>query len=245
MADIFISYARKERDRCIAIYDKLVALELDVWFDAKLENGDSLSDEINYQVRESKCVLVLWSPLSVESQWVQSEALIKFFEKKLIQAIIEKVDLRVPFNGTHYNDLTNFNGNDDHEEWIKVLEKIGEFTNRKGIVQYVNNLVNKDVIAAKRWAIENFDDPLARNAIVNTAQLMQQETLKDINDLIKPNHYTEDHTKTSFKINDDEYQNWEAIKNSEDYRDFSDHLKHWPNGEYAEQCKIRFNELSQ
>ena len=41
----------------------------------------------------------------------------------------------------------------------------------------------------------------------------------------------------------EEEENWQAINGSEDYRDYEDHYKRWPNGTYAAQCRQQIVEL--
>lgn len=71
MVDVFVSYKREERERCEYIVRRLRALELDVWFDARLTSGMSFDREIETTLRDAKVVLVLWSPRSVESEWYE------------------------------------------------------------------------------------------------------------------------------------------------------------------------------
>ena len=59
MVDVFVSYKREERERCECIVRRLRALELDVWFDARLTSGMSFDREIETTLRDAKVVLVL------------------------------------------------------------------------------------------------------------------------------------------------------------------------------------------
>ena len=42
MADVFISYKREKREDVVRIAEALRAIELDIWFDARLQSGVSL-----------------------------------------------------------------------------------------------------------------------------------------------------------------------------------------------------------
>ncbi|MEP2551847.1 MAG: toll/interleukin-1 receptor domain-containing protein, partial [Marinomonas sp.] len=74
MADLFISYSRADRPRCIQIRDALEALKLDIWFDAGIDAGDNFDRKIEQEIDAAKGVMVLWSASSVESNWVRNEA---------------------------------------------------------------------------------------------------------------------------------------------------------------------------
>ena len=74
MTDVFISYKREERARCVAIYNALVDLKLSVWFDAHIEPGTDFDREIEREVRSAASVLVLWSERAADSDWIRAEA---------------------------------------------------------------------------------------------------------------------------------------------------------------------------
>jgi TIR domain len=74
MTDVFISYRRDDRSRIELIAEKLRALKVDAWFDARLEAGKSFSAEIARELDKAACVLACWSPGAVASDWVRGEA---------------------------------------------------------------------------------------------------------------------------------------------------------------------------
>ncbi len=130
MVDVFISYKREERDRCERIYRKLTALGLEVWFDAQLTSGERFRREITTAVNAAKAVLVLWSPASIESDWVLDEAGVGQRRKVLVAAQIAACDIPIGFGQTHYEKLHNAAFDDHDTEWLKILERIGALTGR-------------------------------------------------------------------------------------------------------------------
>jgi hypothetical protein len=75
MADIFISYSKKDRNLAKQLADFLQGqLSLTVWWDTSLVAGDQFRDEIKRQLGLSKAVLVVWTVNSIDSKWVQDEA---------------------------------------------------------------------------------------------------------------------------------------------------------------------------
>lgn len=160
MVDVFISYKREERARCERIANKLKALDLDVWFDARLPSGKSFDREIETTIKAAKAVLVLWSPASVESDWVRIEAGIGKARGVLVAAQLAPCELPIAFRTTHYETLYEEGFADDHPGWIKVLERIGELTGRPGIASY-SKALGKGAAPLLRWARANHTDPLA------------------------------------------------------------------------------------
>jgi len=110
MTDIFISYKREDRQKARAIAEALAKTGLDVWWDIELLPGQKFTDEINAVIDQAKAVIVLWTPQSIASHWVLSEATHALRRDILIPAWIEHVELPVPFNTLHTLDLTEWNG---------------------------------------------------------------------------------------------------------------------------------------
>ncbi len=163
MVDVFVSYKREERERCEYIVRRLRALELDVWFDARLTSGMSFDREIGTTLRDAKVVLVLWSPRSVESEWVRNEASLGKDREKLAAVQIETCELPIAFSSTHYETIHESDFGDDHPGWHKLLERVGQLTGRPALASYARALAaaQKDLSA---WARNNPDEPLAAKA---------------------------------------------------------------------------------
>lgn len=74
MSDIMLSYSRKDQEKMEQIRDTLRNDNLTVWTDEFLEPGSSnWLKEIEEAIHDSKMVVVVWSPASNESVWVQRE----------------------------------------------------------------------------------------------------------------------------------------------------------------------------
>lgn len=170
MVDVFISYKREERARCERIANKLRALGLNVWFDARLPSGKSFDREIESTLKQTKVVLVLWSPASVDSEWIRNEASEGKERGVLAAAQLAPCDLPIMFKSTHYETLYEPEFADDHPGWLKILERVAELTNRPGLVSYAKAL-GRAGEALQAWADIHPDDPLAPKAHVLIEEL--------------------------------------------------------------------------
>ena len=74
MTQVFISYSRRDLAFVEQLAADLQAAGLDVWYDLSgLEGGARWSIEIEKGIRDSQYVLVVLSPDSVASEWVERE----------------------------------------------------------------------------------------------------------------------------------------------------------------------------
>lgn len=74
MADIFISYARADRESASRLAEALTGAGATVWWDRALKGGSAFHDEIERELTEAQRVIVLWSAQSNASHWVRDEA---------------------------------------------------------------------------------------------------------------------------------------------------------------------------
>ena len=87
---------------------------------------------------KADCVVVVWTPASVESVWVHSEADRALINKKLVQVVIgaARRNLPQPFDAFFYIDLTNWSNNPTADglsiliDAIKHLLDNGEVTGK-------------------------------------------------------------------------------------------------------------------
>ena len=74
MADIFLSYARKDLERVRPLTELLEQQRWTVFWDRRLEPGGKWPDVLDVELKRAGCVVVAWSKASVASSWVRKEA---------------------------------------------------------------------------------------------------------------------------------------------------------------------------
>jgi formylglycine-generating enzyme required for sulfatase activity len=124
MSDIFISYKREEQAVARELANALEKQGWTVWWDPKLRAGERFDDVIEVALKNSKCVIVMWSRRSVQSEYVKDEALYALRRKKLVPVAIEDVELPFRFEGLHTPQLTGWGGNETVAEFCRLVEDI-------------------------------------------------------------------------------------------------------------------------
>jgi adenylate cyclase len=74
VARIFLSYARDDVDAAKQLASYIGEAGHEVWWDRHLHGGSRFAAEIDRALKDAEAVVVLWSPVSIESAWVQDEA---------------------------------------------------------------------------------------------------------------------------------------------------------------------------
>src|SRR5215831_9014087 len=85
MADVFISYSRSHREFTRTLAKELEDKGITVWWDTDLIAGESFRERIIQELKACKAAIVIWTPDSVHSDYVLSEAERARTAHKLIQ----------------------------------------------------------------------------------------------------------------------------------------------------------------
>src|SRR5882757_7568147 len=101
MADIFISYSQRDpRDVKVAgdLARFLIQCGYDVWWDYDLVGGVKYRDVIKKELAKARAAIVIWTPKSVESDWVVDEAEDAKLAAKLVPTRVDDLDpVKIPF----------------------------------------------------------------------------------------------------------------------------------------------------
>jgi hypothetical protein len=130
MADVFISYASEDRDRARSVADALSARGWSVWWDRQIPLGKSFDEVIEQQIATAKCVIVLWSAVSVAKEWVRNETAEGKRRGILLPVFLEPVDAPLQFRSLNGADLSDWQDDRAHPEFSRLCEHVAELAGR-------------------------------------------------------------------------------------------------------------------
>jgi hypothetical protein len=110
MADIFISYSKKDAQLTKDLARDLEAAGYTTWWDTSLLPGDKFPKEIERQIDSAWAAIVIWTENAVTSEWVQSEATQANSQDKLItvrNATVDVSKIPHPFKNRHTSLVTD------------------------------------------------------------------------------------------------------------------------------------------
>ena len=122
MSDIFLSYDRKDRVKAQMIAQALEKQGWKVFWDHEILPGKSWDKVIEEKLGVSKCVVVLWSKESIESDWVKEEA--EEGRSVLVPALIDNVKPPLGFRRVQAANLVDWKGAHDHAGFALLLQSI-------------------------------------------------------------------------------------------------------------------------
>lgn len=128
MADVFISYHRDDVARAEPIAIALREWGWSVWWDRNMRAGPSFRRVIAEELERAKCVVVLWSSRSIDSDWVCEEADEARQRGILVPVLLDPVRPPLGFRQNQTANLVGWNGVGQHAE-LDVL--------RDGITHHV------------------------------------------------------------------------------------------------------------
>ncbi|MEO2176951.1 MAG: AAA family ATPase [bacterium] len=110
-----------QRERVRPIVEALEAVGWSVWWDRQIDAGSTFDREIEKAIDDAKCVLVVWTANSVDSEWVRTEANEGFEKNLLIPVALETVRPPLAFRRIQSIDLTSLDNTD------KLTEAVAKF----------------------------------------------------------------------------------------------------------------------
>jgi hypothetical protein len=125
MSEIFISYARADMDRVKPIVKALDSLGLSIFWDcSSIPVGKNWRQLIKEAINEAKCVLVLWSNKSIDSEWVIEEADHGKNNRILVPVRIDDVHPPIGFGQIQAANLIGWTGDINNSEFYKLVKAI-------------------------------------------------------------------------------------------------------------------------
>jgi len=124
MADIFISYAREDRESVEPLAKALEEQGWSVFWDARIPAGKSFRQVIGDAFETARLVIVAWSKTSVDSIWVQEQADRGLERNILIPILIDNVRPPMGFGTINAADLISSDPTQSSPEFEKLIADI-------------------------------------------------------------------------------------------------------------------------
>ena len=125
MADVFVSYARADRDRVAPLVAAIVARGWSVWWDPEITPGQEFDDQIDAEIDAAKAVMVVWTPTSVASRWVRGEAREAADRGILVPVRFENARLPMDVRAIHTTDLDDWGEDPSSQPAREFLHALG------------------------------------------------------------------------------------------------------------------------
>jgi adenylate cyclase len=126
MARVFLSYARDDVETARKLAGILAEAGQTVWWDRHLHGGANFSSEIDRELKNAQVVLVLWSPASIASAWVQDEAAEGRDSSRLVPVTLDSVKPPLGFRQLQCIDLSPWTGHGRSEPIDDLLTAISK-----------------------------------------------------------------------------------------------------------------------
>ena len=124
MTRIFLSYARDDVDAAKQLASCIGEAGHEVWWDRHLHGGSRFAEEIDRALKDAEVVVVLWSPASVGSAWVQDEAAEGRDSGRLVPVSLEGAKPPLGFRQFQTIDLGTWDGSGSPAALPDLLEAI-------------------------------------------------------------------------------------------------------------------------
>ena len=128
MQKIFISYSRKDIDFARKLAGDMEKASYDVWWDiTDLRGGDDWVRTLPAAIQASEIFIIVLTPNSIASEWVQKEYTQALtLRKKIVPIMFEMCDVPFALNTINYVNFMGGNYEDSFENLLRALGYTGE-----------------------------------------------------------------------------------------------------------------------
>ena len=116
MSDIFLSYAREDRERVRPLVERLEEHGWSVWWDRKILPGEKWAQVVEAELESCRAMVVVWTEASVQSDWVLIETCEGDERGILVPVRLSAAKLPLQFRRLQAADLTEWDGSVSHPE---------------------------------------------------------------------------------------------------------------------------------
>lgn len=122
--DVFLSYKREDAAKVRKLVAALRGQGLDTWWDEDIPGGAPWEATIESALAAAKAVIVCWSPQSVASENVRSEARVAREDGRLVQVFLKACSPPLFFGERQGIDLSKWRGNPDDPSVAKIADNV-------------------------------------------------------------------------------------------------------------------------
>src|SRR5262249_9603515 len=109
-SDVFVSYADSDLERVRPLIDALSEEGWSVWWDPRILPGQSWEQVLGPALDEARCVRVVWSFTSVQSEWVRAEAEDARARGIVVPVLLDEVRIPLQFRPIQAARLVGWSG---------------------------------------------------------------------------------------------------------------------------------------
>src|SRR6476620_9040282 len=131
MADVFVSYCRRDKARVQPLVAAIEDMGWSVWWDPAIVPGQEFDRQIDTELKDAAAVLVVWTPESVESRWVRGEARDAAERNVLVPVRFENAQLPIDVRAFHTIDLDNVARDPRSPQVRELLDALGALVGRQ------------------------------------------------------------------------------------------------------------------
>ena len=131
MADVFVSYSRRDKTRVAPLVAAIEAMGWSVWWDPEIVPGQEFDRLIDAELKIAAAVLVVWTPSSVESRWVRGEARDAAERGILVPVRFENANLPIDVRAFHTTDCDDSGLGVRSPQVQEVLRALGALIARR------------------------------------------------------------------------------------------------------------------
>lgn len=124
MADIFIGYARRNRETIERLAAAIEDAGYTVWWDRNIIGGSEFSRDIERELDAARAVVIAWSDDASDSPWVKDEAAVARDQGKLLPISLDDGIPPMGFRQYQAVDFSRWNGKPAHPAMQNLLHAI-------------------------------------------------------------------------------------------------------------------------